>query len=132
MTVVKYTLKDGTVKKFAMELPLNIPFMWTKRNTNQLLDSPPGYPKHYTQKLLDWWHNGGRGNYLNKNGAWVASDGSANSLPPPADGLVLNPPVNPPTPTRNRVCPTFYIGFMMLWNYSYVNTVYYMADLQNL
>lgn len=98
MTVVKYTLPNGTVKKFAMRLPPDIPFMWTKRDTNELLDSPPGYPKYYTQQLLDWWHNGGRGNYLNKNGVWVAMDGSASSLAPPVIDSETTPPVLDPAP----------------------------------
>lgn len=83
-TVFVYRLENGTVKKYAMKPPPAPPFMWNKKGTDRLLFSPPGYPKYYTQKLIDWWSKGGRGHYLNDNGGWVSSGLGAGSMPPPA------------------------------------------------
>ncbi|MBU1230664.1 MAG: hypothetical protein KKA55_10780 [Proteobacteria bacterium] len=104
-TVFVYRLKDGTVKKYAMKPPPTPPFMWNKKGTDRLLFSPPGYPKYYTQKLIDWWSKGGRGDFLNQNGAWVGrSNAAVSSVAPPTPEIEgATPPAVLPEPSPQAV-----------------------------
>lgn len=103
MTVFKYTLKNGKVIRLAMKPPPIPPIRWNERRTDRLEPSPPGYPKDYTQKLIDWWVNGGRGNFLNKNGTWVPkNDAAIASGPPPVPEFIPPPQETPPTYTPPR------------------------------
>lgn len=94
MIIFRYTMADKSFKDVTMFPPPEPPIMWLRKRTNELADSPPGYPKSYTEKLLEWWRNGGRGNFLLRNGVWVASGSTPSSAAPPA------PAVRPDDPTK--------------------------------